>query len=150
MTDGRVTSTKKSSFAALAATVRESVNRFNRRMRAERPESELTLSQISALAVLDRKGALTPSELAACERVKPPSMTRIIAVLEAKGVAVRTPHPDDRRQVLVAVTESGKDLLRTNRRAREAWLARQLGELTAEQRELLSRAMRILDVLAGT
>lgn len=141
---------KRLSTAALAAAVRESVTRFNRRLRRERPDSDLTLSQLSALAVLDRRGPISPTELAASERIKPPSMTRILAALEVRGLVVRSPHPSDKRQVIVALSETGAGLVRENRRAREAWLARELAKLTPQQRETLAAAMSILDNLATT
>ncbi|NUS73105.1 MAG: MarR family transcriptional regulator [Corynebacteriales bacterium] len=119
-------------------------------MRRERGESDLSLSQTSALATLVTQGPKTPSELAACERVKPPSMTRIIAVLEAHGLTSRAQHPTDKRQVIVSATPAGKELVKENRRLREAWLARQLALLSKEQRETLTAAARILDDLSAT
>lgn len=135
---------------ALASSLRLAVMRLARRMRAERPDSDLSLTQLSALAVLERQGPLTPRELAAAERIRPPSMTRVVAALEAAGLVIRTDHPSDGRQVLLAASPAGVALLREDRRRREAWLAQRLGELDADDREVLQRAAAVLDRLAGS
>ncbi|MCW2714517.1 MAG: transcriptional regulator, MarR family [Frankiales bacterium] len=132
----------------LASALRLSVMRLARRMRAERADTSLTLSQLAALATVERSGPLTPRELAAAERVQPPSMTRLVASLEAAGLVTRSAHPSDGRQVLLAVSRSGATLLREDRRRREAWLARELAGLEPEERAVLARAAALLDRLA--
>ena len=134
--------------AELASRLRLSVMRLARRMRAERAETSLTLTQLAALATLERHGPLTPGELAAQERVQPPSMTRIASSLHEAGLLTRRPHATDGRQVLLEVSPAAVALLREDRRRREAWLARQLAELDDEQRQVLDRAAEILDGLA--
>jgi DNA-binding MarR family transcriptional regulator len=119
-----------------------------RRWRAARADTSLTLSQLAALATVERSGPLTPRELAAAERVQPPSMTRLVASLEAAGLVTRSAHPSDGRQVLLAVSRSGATLLREDRRRREAWLARELAGLEPEERAVLARAAALLDRLA--
>ncbi len=108
----------------LSSQLRVSVMRLARRLRNERADTSLSFTQISALSVLHCDGPLTPGELAARERVQPPSMTRTLAALEQQGLVVRTPHPTDRRQVLVAATGAAQALLHEDRRHREAWLTR--------------------------
>ncbi|MCW2725993.1 MAG: transcriptional regulator, MarR family [Frankiales bacterium] len=135
---------------ALASTLRLSVMRLARRMRAERADTSLTLSQLAALATLDRHGPLSPGELAAHEKVQPPSMTRLLAVLETGGYVVRSPHPTDRRQVLVAASPAGLALLKEDRRRRDAWLNQRLRDLDADEIAVLHRAAGILDRLAGS
>jgi DNA-binding MarR family transcriptional regulator len=88
---------------ALASSLRLAVMRLARRMRSERADTSLTLTQLATLATLERRGPLSPRELAAAERVQPPSMTRIAASLEAAGLVTRTDHPTDGRQVLLSV-----------------------------------------------
>ena len=135
---------------ALASALRLAVMRLARRMRAERLDSALSLTQLSALAVLEREGPLTPGELAAAERIRPPSMTRVVAALEAAGLVTRTDHPSDGRQVLLAASDQGTALLREDRRRREAWLAQRLRELDPDDREVLRKAAAVLDRLAGS
>jgi DNA-binding MarR family transcriptional regulator len=135
---------------ALASTLRLSVMRLARRMRAQRAETSLTLSQLAALATLDRHGALTPGELAAHEKVQPPSMTRLLAVLEDKALVTRAPHPTDGRQALMTISPEGQALLREDRRRRDAWLAQRMRALDSDEIEVLRRAAGILDKLAGS
>ena len=135
--------------AALASRLRLSVMRLARRMRAERAATSLSLTQLAALATLERHGSLTPGELAAQERVQPPSMTRVVAALQDAGLVRRSPHPSDGRQVLLEVTPAAVALLREDRRRREAWLAQRLAELDDDDRQVLARAAQVLDRLAG-
>jgi DNA-binding MarR family transcriptional regulator len=133
----------------LSAVLRISVMRLARRLRAERSESDLTLTQLSALSALDRHGPSTPSALAAHEKVQPPSMTRVVAVLEERGLVTRAPHPTDGRQVVVSPTEAARDILREDRRRRERWLVDHLAQLDPSERALLAAAAPIIDRLAG-
>ena len=134
---------------ALASTLRLAVMRLARRMRSERADTSLTLTQLAALATLERHGPLSPRELAAAERVTPPSMTRIAASLEAAGLATRTDHPSDGRQVLLTASPAGVALLREDRRRRDAWLAQRLRELDPADRDVLRHAALVLDRLAS-
>jgi DNA-binding MarR family transcriptional regulator len=133
--------------AALASELRTSLTRLSRRLRQMRPETSLSLGQMAALGTLDRHGPMTPGDLAAHERVQPPSMTRMVNALEQAGYVSRTPHPSDGRQVVVALTEAGTRVLKEDRWQREAWLAQRLRDLTAQERELLHEAAEIIDRL---
>jgi DNA-binding MarR family transcriptional regulator len=121
--------------------------RLARRLRRMRTDTTLSLGALAALGTVDRHGPLTPGELAAHERVQPPSMTRIVKVLEAEGFVTRQPHPTDGRQVVVAVAPAGQALLRADRKRREAWLAQRLCELTQAERDTLRQAAAVLDRL---
>ena len=132
----------------LASSLRIGVMRLGRRLRAERADTGLTLTQLATLATLERLGPTSPGALAAHEKVRPPSMTRVLASLEAQGLIDRVDHPSDRRQVVVSITDSARALLRDDRRQREAWLSRRLAELSPEERAVLRAAAPILDRLA--
>jgi DNA-binding MarR family transcriptional regulator len=138
--------------AGLASALRISVSRLARRLRAERMARgigpELSDTQLAALAALERHGAMTPGELAEHEKVQPPSMTRVIAALEERGLVIRAPHPTDRRQVMLTATERGKELVQQSRRLREAWLAQRLRELSPSERATLRAAAPILEKLS--
>ena len=135
--------------AELASELRMSVMRLTRRLRFERPDIGLSLTQISALGTIDRHGPMTPREVADHERVRPPSMTRVLAVLEERGLIVRIAHPTDGRQQLVSLARPGHDLLREDRRRREAWLAQQLSALSLEQRQALRDVIPVLEELVA-
>ena len=132
----------------LAISLREAIMRLNRRLRQARAVGDLTFSQLSALTSLQLAGALTPRELADVERVQPPTMTKIVGKLEERGLVARTPHPTDRRQVILAATEQGRAVYAQFEQARNEWLALQLAELTQEERDTLDRAAQILRQVA--
>jgi DNA-binding MarR family transcriptional regulator len=134
--------------AGLAADLRVSVMRTARRLRSEKSDADLTDSQFSVLALLDRDGPQIPRSLAAYERVQPPSMTRTVAALADAGLVLRTEHPDDGRQVVVTLTAEGTAVVRETRRRRDAWLARRLAELTPDERATLAVASDILRRIA--
>lgn len=121
-------------------------------MRAERAaqglQPELSDTQLAALATLEKHVGLTPGELAEHEKVQPPSMTRVIAALEGRGLMQRMPHPTDRRQVVLTVTDQGRDVVRQVRRLREAWLARRLRDLSPAEKATLRDAVPILEKLS--
>ena len=94
----------------LASELRLSVMRLARRLRNERqPDNPLSVAAVSALGVLFREGECTVGALAAHERVQPPSMTRTVNCLVEEGYAVRRPHETDGRQVLVDITDKGRE-----------------------------------------
>jgi len=132
----------------LAKTLREAIQRLNRRVRQTRAVGDLTSSQLSALTSLQLAGALTPRELADVERVQPPTMTKIVGKLEDRGLVVRTPHPTDGRQVILAPTEQGRAMYAQFEKVRNEWLAAQLDALSAEDRDVLVRAAQILQQVA--
>jgi DNA-binding MarR family transcriptional regulator len=138
--------------AGLASVLRISVSRLARRLRAERLakglEPGLSDTQLAALAALERHGDMTPGELADHEKVQPPSMTRVIAALEERGLVMRGPHATDRRQVVLTVTQAGRDVVQQSRMLREAWLAQRLRELTPQERATLRAAAPILEKLS--
>lgn len=135
----------------LASVLRVNVARLNRRLRSERdPEVDLSLTAFSVLGALFREGELTVGQLAAHERVQPPSMTRTATCLVEEGYVVRRPHETDGRQVLLSLSEAGREVLQRERRRRDAWLAQRLRELTPDEREVLRKAAPLLERLATT
>ncbi|HJQ46618.1 MAG TPA: MarR family transcriptional regulator [Amycolatopsis sp.] len=134
---------------ALAGRLRLAVVRLNRRLRAQRIDQIVSLTQIAALSTLHKCGALTPGKLAAKEGVQPPSMTRVIAALEDMGFVERSPHPTDGRQSIVALTGEGVTFIEKTISMREAWLDRKLAELSGDERHVLDRAADIIDRMAG-
>ncbi|RJQ87031.1 MarR family winged helix-turn-helix transcriptional regulator [Amycolatopsis panacis] len=134
---------------SLAGRLRLAVVRLNRRLRAQRVGDDVSLTQIAALSTLYKCGPLTPGQLAAKEGVQPPSMTRVIAALEAKDFLERRPHPTDGRQAIVELSADGLAYVREAISVREVWLDRQLAELGEDEREVLARAAEIIDRMAG-
>jgi DNA-binding MarR family transcriptional regulator len=129
-----------------ASHLRDAIVRTSRALRQEAAaESGLSPSGTAALASINRSGPLTPSELAELERVKRPSMTRILAGLEGAGLIERTPDPADGRSFLVAINDAGRERLALLRRRKSAYLARRLRKLDPDEVETLARAAELLE-----
>ncbi|MDQ1697098.1 MAG: hypothetical protein QOJ03_2451 [Frankiaceae bacterium] len=133
---------------SLPGALRDAVMRLGRRMRAERAETDLSLGQWAALRTLELHGPMTPSELAAHEKVQPPSVTKIVARLEEHGYVTRVPDPNDRRQVVVTAARAGKALLAEDRRRKDAWLSQRLRALDPGELSVLADALPILEKLS--
>jgi DNA-binding MarR family transcriptional regulator len=121
--------------------------RTSRRLRQEAAEAggELTPTAVSALATVERHGPLTPSELAAIERIKRPTATRILRVLLEAGLVSRAPDPADGRSALLSVNPAGRERLRRLRGRKNAYLAKRMRDLPAADVETLERAAEILE-----
>lgn len=128
----------------VAAQLRLVIARTARRMRQE-AGGDLSPSLTAALATVERHGPLTPSELAAHERIQRPTATRVLAALEDAGLAVRAPDPSDGRSSLVSITAAGTARLRAMRGSKELFLARKLRGLDPGELETLARAAAILE-----
>jgi DNA-binding MarR family transcriptional regulator len=132
----------------LGSQLRLVILRLGRRLR-QQAVGEVTPSQLSALSTVAKQGELTLGELAAIERIAPPSMTRIAARLEDEGWLERRVDTSDRRVARVAVSPAGQALLDETRTRRDAFLANRLQQLTEEERALLERAVPLLERLAS-
>ena len=139
----------RTSEAELAAHLRLSVARLARRLRRE-TGADVTASQLSALHTIGRLGPLTLGDLSAAERVRPPTMTRVVASLEEQGLVTRTVDPADRRVAHVATTARGDRFLEASRHRRDAFLASGLRSLSPEERDVLRRAAGLLERLADS
>ena len=113
-------------------------------IRRLRVENTLPISQGAVLSRLDREGPQTTSSLAAAEHVRPQSMAATVADLGRQSLVARRPHPLDRRQILIELTEGGHEKLADDRRRREGWLAQAIGTLTPEEQETLVGAVPLL------
>ena len=130
----------------LATRLRLAVTRSARRLR-QAAGSDLSPSLTAALATVERHGPLTPTELAARERVQRPTVTRIVARLEDAGLVTRAGDPGDRRSSLITVTPAGRALLATARTRKDAFLSERLEMLAPADRATLERAAALLEGL---
>jgi DNA-binding MarR family transcriptional regulator len=133
--------------AESAARLRFAIVRTARRLRQEAagPGTELSPTAASTLATVERHGPLTPSELAEIERIKRPTATRVLGLLEQAGLLDRAPDPADGRSSLVSVNAAGRERLRRLRGRKNAYLARRMRDLSAEEVDTLERAAEILE-----
>ena len=132
--------------AGLAAGLRMVVMRLSRRLR-QQAEGDVTASQLSALATVERLGPLTLGELAAAEQVQPPSMTKIVGRLEDHGFVIREPDARDRRVARVRISDQGRRYVARSRTLRNAYLAARLRSFDADERALLEQALPLLERL---
>lgn len=133
----------------LADRLHSAAIRLLRRLRRQDEASGLSAPRLSALSVLVFAGPRSLGELAAAEQVRPPTMTRLVAALEAEGLVARAADPADARRVLLAATARGRRLLQAGRARRVEALARGLAVLPAAERALLARAAELLAGLAA-
>ncbi len=133
--------------AELAERLHSAAIHLLRRLRRQDTASGQTAPRLSALSVIVYGGPLTLGALAAAEQVRPPTMTRIVAALEADGLVVREQSVEDKRVTFVRATPAGERLLHEGRRRRTAQLARQLASLSGEDRATLARAADLLESL---
>jgi DNA-binding MarR family transcriptional regulator len=134
--------------AAIAARLRLSATRLARQLRQE-TSAGLTPSQLSALATVERHGPLTLGALADHERVAPPSITKLVAKLEAADLVQRELDGKDRRVAWVSITSAGHRRLSTIRQRKNAWLAGRLAHLDDDQRRRVADALDALDELTA-
>jgi len=135
--------------AELAADLRLVVGRLARSLR-QADDGGLTPSQLSALSSIDALGSVRLGDLAAAERVSSPTLTKIVANLEAAGLVHRSADPDDRRAARVSLTAAGRSRLKRLRTERNAYLQQRLAALTTKDRETLAAALAVLTTLADT
>ncbi|MCD9876651.1 MarR family winged helix-turn-helix transcriptional regulator [Streptomyces guryensis] len=133
---------------AEASRIRSGLVRLNRRLRQERGDGCLSPNQLSVLGRLYRHGPATPGEVAAAERQRPQSLTRVFAELEAEGLIAREPGTADRRQSVLSVTEEGLRRVERDMAERDAWLSGALASLSPTERGVLELAAALMERLA--
>ncbi len=133
--------------ARVSSDLRLACMRISRRVRYEATH-EVAPHQFSVLVRLDKASA-TPGELAEIERVSKPSMTRTVARLVERGLVERQAHPSDGRQVILTLTQAGRQTLRAIRRQREAWMAARVARLSPREQRILADAESILSRVAN-
>jgi DNA-binding MarR family transcriptional regulator len=132
----------------MSRTVRRAVSALARRLRAERPENGLSLTKLSLLGHLYRRGSVSAAELAVLERVQPQSLTRVIAELKQSGLITRRADTSDGRRLLLDITGEGLAMLTHDMQQRDAWLAKAMSELSVTEQELLRLAAQLMERLA--
>jgi DNA-binding MarR family transcriptional regulator len=128
----------------LAPRLRLAITRMARRLRQE-AGTDLGPSQVAALATVERHGPLSPSELAERERIKRPTVTRVVRRRGAAGLIDRVRDPEDGRSSILTITSEGRALLRRLRARKTAYLAQRLRDVDADDRATLERAAELLE-----
>ncbi len=135
-----------SDLSELATQVRLTCQRISRRVRFEGTH-EVAPHQFSVMARLV-DGEKTPTRIAEIERVSTPSITRTLNCLQDDGIITRTPHPTDGRQVMVTLTDKGREIVARTLARRDSWMAERLATLTDTQLDVLRDAVEILAEVA--
>lgn len=134
--------------AGAASDLRAVLGRLKRRLRQSDDAEEVSLPQASVLSRLSHEGPMTLSALAAADRVRPQSMSTILAALKAQGLVERRADPHDGRHVIMVLTAAGEQVLQGVRRSRDERLGQAItNHLTAEEQRTLIAALPLLDRL---
>ena len=128
--------------------LRLAVIRISRKLRKSADRAGVTPSQMSALFTLDHRGPLRLGDLARCEQVAGPTITRLVAVLEGKGLVDRRSDELDARSSIVALTASGREVLSTLAEGSNDYLQARLSELPEPDLGQLVGAIAVLTTLA--
>jgi DNA-binding MarR family transcriptional regulator len=128
----------------------QAVGQFVRRVRAASASHDLSWTQTSVMARLDREGPATTADLARAETMKPQSMRTTVAALEEMGLVERKPHPTDGRQVYIRLTAKGAAVRKSLKDAKRTWLSHAIVELDEQERETLFAAGKIMKRLVDT
>ena len=130
---------------ALAGDVRAIAGKLKRKLREHGTLGDLTPSQVSVLAQLERSGPATVSTLARAEGLRPQSVGTTVAALETLGLVAGTPDPNDGRQTLLHLTAACRDRVAAGRAARQDWLHRTIqAELTPAEQDQLATGLALL------
>lgn len=130
----------------VAARLRLVLGRVGRRIRLD-TEFGLPPLQNAALATISHHGPLRLGELAAREGVSAPTMSRVLAALEERGLVDRRPDPQDARSVLLSLNAAGEATLQQIRSAHTAVMVGLLQRLDTDQLAVLMEALPVLEEL---
>lgn len=132
---------------AVAQALRKSVGRFVRAIRND--SGTATTAQSEVLAQLERDGPASVAALAQARGVKHQSMRLVVARLAELGLLALHADPLDRRSQLVSLTSQGRDDVAADQAARSACLSARIGaRLSADERIMLSEAIKLIDRLS--
>jgi DNA-binding MarR family transcriptional regulator len=121
-----------------------------RGLRKEDIFSGIGPARLSALSVLVFAGPMRLTDLARLEQVRPPTMTKVVAGLQARGLVKRRADPKDARAVRLEATSRGARLLQEGRRRRVERLAAAIEASSADEVDLLARAAAIVERVSRT
>ncbi|OPF71274.1 MarR family transcriptional regulator [Streptomyces antioxidans] len=136
--------------AELAERLRTALQNLLPALRGSRGEhGDLTPSRQAALGALATHGSMRISTLATRLGIALPTTSRMVELLDASGWIERTPDPEDRRASLIALTDTGRELLGAVRHEAAARLATRMDKLSPDERQALFAALPALESLAA-
>ncbi|MGA3360394.1 MAG: MarR family transcriptional regulator [Halobacteriota archaeon] len=105
---------------------------------------DLTVPQFRALAFVNRNEGSSLWEVARHMGLTPPSTSRLVDGLIARGLMARNDHPADRRRVRLTVTGQGLTILEASTEGTASYLADKLSGVDADNREVIDKAVETL------
>jgi len=132
-----------------AMHVHSAAIRLLRAVRTADAETGVSAPKLSALSVLTFSGPMSLSALATAEQVRAPTMSKLVADLEAEGLVVKRADKDDKRGVRIEATAKGRALMEEGRKKRLALLMKRLTRLSAAERAELHKAADLMLRLAA-
>jgi DNA-binding MarR family transcriptional regulator len=133
--------------AAVADRLHSIAIRLLRRLREADAETGLGPARLSALSVLVFGGPCSLQELASAEQVTAPTMSKVVAGLEADGFVARAASPSDRRSIVLRPTRRGEQVLKRGRARRLAHFEDLLKDASPVELQTLDEAASILSRL---
>jgi len=130
--------------AQLASRLRVAMTHLGRQLRHQDPPG-MSATQHLALATIAKRGEMAIGDLAEAERLPSSAATRLADRLEEAGLVTRRRDLNDRRGVLVSITEEGRRVMDERRRLGNAWLAGRLSRLSAAQLASLAAALDVIE-----
>jgi DNA-binding MarR family transcriptional regulator len=134
--------------AELVARLRGVIPRLARELNDTSTGEGLTPTQYSVLALVRSRGPLGLSELTELEGLNPTMVSRIIKVLDERGLIRRMPDPNDLRAARLAATPTGEQVHDRVRAQRTQVLSECLGRLPADTADTLLAAVPAMEALA--
>jgi DNA-binding MarR family transcriptional regulator len=127
-----------------ASDLRIATFRLARLLRTQRAVDSMSDGQFAVLAGLFIHGAHTLTELADRERVSAPAMNRTVNCLQDGGYLTRSADENDGRKVVIELTPEGRAVVDETARRRDAWVEEALADIAPDEREILARAVAIM------
>ena len=125
----------------LASELRMVVTRLIKKLRSK-STTGLSLTERSTIALLDQHKELSPSELAAMEKITTQSMSQILHHLLELGYINRKTDETDKRKSIISLSKDGQNILYKVRNERDEWLNNAIKETcSAKEQDLLRRAL---------
>ncbi|MEX3694185.1 MarR family winged helix-turn-helix transcriptional regulator [Paraburkholderia sp. BR14263] len=126
----------------------QAIGMLVRRTRNESYAGALSMTESVVMSRLANDGPATIAALARAEGMRPQSMGATVAALEEMALVTRTPHATDGRQLLIDLTQKGRQLRKQTRDAKQLWLSQAIADLEEDERATLFKAGGIMRRLA--
>ncbi len=129
--------------AQVLATVPMVMRNIRQEMRSHRP-TDLSVPQFRAMGLIYRHGGISLSHVADHMGLTLPTVSKMIDTLVKRGLVMRETSSDDRRRLMLRLTEDGSAAYEESDRRTQERLAEALKALSPAERDEVTRAMQAL------